>query len=343
MTKPRSSLVSLADTPWYHCVSRCVRRAFLCGEDERTGKSYDHRRDWIASRIKQLANIFAIDIAAYAVMSNHYHIVLRIDALRPAQWDTREVLQRWTQLYQGPWLVRAYLATEAGEGMDQAELARVEEYAMTYRQRLADLSWFMRNLNQSIAFQANAEDQCKGHFWESRFKSQALLDEAAMLAAMAYVDLNPIRAGMAETPETSDFTSIQQRIQEGQANPKPMPQPTETAEEILPEAPIMPFDATGQADWAIPFAYDDYLDLVDWTGRAVHPKKRGAIPSYQPKILHRIGMDAEQFINYAHRFLKEFGSAVGKPQKLVALCTQRHTRYVRGVQAARKLFEQKAA
>ncbi|MEO5344524.1 MAG: transposase, partial [Gammaproteobacteria bacterium SHHR-1] len=210
-------------------------------------------------------------------------------------------------------------------------------------QRLADLSWFMRNLNQSIAFQANAEDQCKGHFWESRFKSQALLDEAALLAAMAYVDLNPVRAGIAETPETSDFTSIQQRIQDSQQKPEVTQQPTEVPEETLPEAPLMPFDATGHADWAIPFAYDDYLDLVDWTGRAVHPKKRGVIPAHQPKILHRIGMDAEQFINYAHRFLKEFGSAVGKPERLVELCSQRHTRYARGVQAARKLFEQKAA
>lgn len=100
----------------------------------------------------------------------------------------------------------------------------------------------------------------------------------------------------------------------------------------------MLFDATASANWAIPFAYDDYLDLVDWTGRAIQPKKCGAIPQHQPKILSRIGMDAEQFINYAHRFLKEFGSAVGKPQKLVELCAQRHTRYVRGVQAARRLF-----
>jgi REP element-mobilizing transposase RayT len=342
MTKPRSSLVSLADTPWYHCVSRCVRRAFLCGEDERTGKSFDHRRDWIASRIKQLANIFAIDVAAYAVMSNHYHIVLRIDAERPAQWDTRVVLERWTQLYQGPWLVRAYLATEAGEGMGQAELAQVEAFAATYRQRLADLSWFMRNLNQSIAFQANAEDNCKGHFWEGRFKSQALLDEAALLAAMAYVDLNPVRAGIAETPEDSDFTSIQQRIEESQAKPKITNQPAEVAEDTPSEAPLLPFDATARTTWAIPFGYDDYLELVDWTGRAVHLKKRGAIPAHQPKILDRIGMDAEQFINYAHRFLKEFGSAIGKPQKLAELCAQRHTRYVRGVQAARRLFAQVA-
>jgi len=67
-------------------------------------------------------------------------------------------------------------------------------------------------LNEYISKRANIEDNCTGHFWESRFKSQALLDERALLTCMAYVDLNPIRACMAKTPETSEYTSIQERI-----------------------------------------------------------------------------------------------------------------------------------
>jgi REP element-mobilizing transposase RayT len=181
-------------------------------EDHFSGKNFEHRRGWIAERIMQLAGIFAIDVAAYAVMSNHYHVVVRIDRERALGWSVEEVLRRWTELFSGPLLVTRYLS-EARAEMCDAEIAEVEALAEVYRARLHDLSWFMRTLNEHIARQANAEDGVKGRFWEGRFKSQALLDEQALLAAMAYVDLNPVRAGIAETPEASDYTSIQARIE----------------------------------------------------------------------------------------------------------------------------------
>ncbi len=79
MTRPRSEIVSLADTPFHHCVSRCVRRAFLCGDDRYSGKNFDHRKSWLVNRLALLDEVFAIDIAAYAVMSNHFHVVLHVD------------------------------------------------------------------------------------------------------------------------------------------------------------------------------------------------------------------------------------------------------------------------
>lgn len=159
MTRPRSSLISLTDTPWYHVVNRCVRRAFLCGRDASTGTSYDHRRGWIESRIRELASVFTIDVAAYAVMGNHYHAVLRVDAARAAALDDEAVLRRWTLLFTGPLLVQRFLG-DARSAMGQAELAKVAEFAALYRQRLADVSWFMRVLNETIARMANAEDGC---------------------------------------------------------------------------------------------------------------------------------------------------------------------------------------
>ena len=92
MAKPRNQQIDLAHTPYYHCVSRCVRRAFLCGHDEQTGKSYDHRRGWIEQRLLFLGQVFAIDICAYAVMSNHCHVVLYVDQEKAKSWSMTEVL-----------------------------------------------------------------------------------------------------------------------------------------------------------------------------------------------------------------------------------------------------------
>ncbi len=366
MTMPRSALVSLSDTPWYHVVSRCVRRAFLCGDDSFTGKNFNHRRGWIESRILELAGVFAIDVAAYSVMSNHYHIVVRIDGERAKKWTDEEVLNRWTQLFTGPLFVQRYLSEKRSE-MDVSQLASVSTWTATYRDRLHDLSWFMRVLNESIARMANSEDECTGRFWEGRFKSQALLDEHALLTAMAYVDLNPIRAAMAETPEQSDHTSVQQRIHDvsdtvaGKTN-KVSKKQHRSAAVLLPKLPpiketqndrlhsekklrqliqakLLPFAPSEIFATGIPFAFDDYLELVDTVGRAVHPNKRGFIPNKTPAILIRLEIDVETFIEYANDFLKEFGSAVGTPHMLLDLAASRQSRSLRGMSAARAIFD----
>jgi hypothetical protein len=245
--------------------------------------------------------------------------------------------------------------------MAAAEIAKVVELAESYRARLADLSWFMRVLNETIAREANKEDGVKGRFWEGRFKSQALLDEQALLAALAYVDLNPIRAGIAETPEASAYTSIEARLYPeraeqrmaqaktgaGQTAPNDVAAATDESQgeesEQLPLAPLMPFDATGREAQAIPFAFDDYLELVETLGRCVHPTKRGRIPERMPKLLERLDIDAKGFSAYAARFLKEFGAAVGTPAHLTELAVARNVKFLRGMRAAREAFEKKAA
>ena len=207
VTKPRSQLVSLDDTPYYHCVGRCVRRAYLCGAD---GKHcYEHRRGWIVDRLKQLSSVFTINIAAYAIMSNHYHLVLHIDAERASRLSDTEVIERWLKLFNPPPLIQRHLQSPL---TNKAELEVIYQLIKLWRNRLCSLSWYMRELNEFIARLANAEDHCSGHFWESRFKSQALLDETGLLSCMAYVDVNPIRASMADAPEQSDYSSIQERL-----------------------------------------------------------------------------------------------------------------------------------
>ncbi len=209
MTRARKELVSVETTPYYHCICRCVRRAFLWGEDSYSGKNCEHRRGWVLERLRELQGVFAVDVCAYAVMSNHYHLVVRLDSDRATAWSEGEVMERWERLFSLPLLVVRY---RAGQTSTVAERERAQAQIALCRERLQDLSWFIRSLNEHLARRANAEDGCKGRFWEGRYKSQALLDDAAVLTCMSYVDLNPVRAGMADTPEASDFTSIQQRI-----------------------------------------------------------------------------------------------------------------------------------
>ncbi len=146
MTQARSQQVSLEDTPYYHCISRCVRRAFLCGEDHVTGENYEHRKLWVVEKLKELSEVFAINISAYAIMSNHYHVILHVDADKANNWEQDEVIERWRNLFGGGVLLERYLA---GQCKTDAELDKVAEIAEVWRARLIDISWFMRCLNES--------------------------------------------------------------------------------------------------------------------------------------------------------------------------------------------------
>ena len=207
MTLARKYLISPEDTPYYHVMTRCVRRAFLCGIDKYSGNNYEHRRGMIVKRVKDLAKIFNVDVCAYAIMNNHYHLVLKINSTE--SWNEKQVLSYWSELCQPKLICQKFLNNEL---QSKAELEMVYCQTDIYRKRLMSISWFMKLLNEYIAKQANSEDKVTGSFFESRFKSQALLDERALLTCMAYVDLNPIRAAIAKTPEDSDYTSIQERI-----------------------------------------------------------------------------------------------------------------------------------
>ena len=170
MPRPRRAIVNPTTTPYYHCVSRCVRRAFLCGNDPYSGRSYEHRRQWVVERMCLVSSLFAIDVCAYAVMHNHYHVVVKLGSSR--DWTDEEVIQRWRTLYQGPLLIEQFVR---GKPLTPPEQQTVADIVKVWRTRLEDLSWFMKCLNETIARQANAEDRCTGHFWESRFKSKAKL------------------------------------------------------------------------------------------------------------------------------------------------------------------------
>jgi REP element-mobilizing transposase RayT len=289
MTLARKYLISPDDTPYYHVMTRCVRRAFLCGIDKFSGTNYEHRRKMIVDRIKSLALVFNIDVCAYAVMSNHYHLVLKINSTK--NWNEKQVLAYWSQLCTPKPLCQKFLK---GEQLSKAELELVYLQTDIYRKRLMSISWYMKMLNEYIAKKANLEDKITGCFFESRFKSQALLDERALLSCMAYVDLNPIRAAMARTPENSDHTSIQERIKNKSTN-------------------LLNF---GSKKNDIPYNLNDYLDLVDSAGRALLTNKKGFIPDDLPPIMDRLGFDGSTWFDDLDQFKFKHKKAIGTAQQL---------------------------
>ncbi|WP_133181266.1 transposase [Shewanella decolorationis] len=305
MPRPRRTQISLEDTSYYHCCSRVVRRAFLCGDDTYSGKNYDHRRAWVESLLFELEAVFAIDVAAFAVMSNHLHVVLRVDIETANLWTDREVLEQWHKLFKGDELTQKFAK---GELVEAYEVSRLKHSIAIYRSRLCDISWFMRCLNEPIARQANQEDNCTGRFWEGRFKSQALLDEAAVLACITYVDLNPIRAQLADTPEQSDHTSIQLRIRAALKGEQP--------------SNLLPFignECDNQPN-GIAFSLMDYVQLVDDTGRIIRNDKRGYISENSAKILTRLNIPHDNWLKLTTEFGKLFHGPVGTLQALTDYC-----------------------
>lgn len=325
MTTARKSLIDLEQTTYYHCIARCVRRAFLCGEDHVTGKNFEHRKAWVAERLDYLAKTFAIDITSYAIMSNHYHVVLRVDVDKAKRWNDANVVRRWKRVCKVPAIVQKYLKGDATRTM--ATMA--QDLIATWRQRLTDISWFMRLLNEHIARRANKEDDCTGRFWEGRFKSQALLDEAAVLTAMAYVDLNPIRANKAKSPERSDYTSIQQRIK--QSKNKPLKKPVKLLK--------LAQGKHSNHKHSFQISSDDYIDLVETTGRVIRVDKPGFIPNELPAILIHMNLEANGFLSLMRKKDDISGlKAIDSPAALTHLTEHCQQTFIKGIGMCRRLY-----
>ncbi len=320
MTIPRSHLVDPSRAGAYHLINRCVRRGFLCGD------RWEYRQQWVHDMIRAHIAIFAIDVLAYAVMANHFHLVVATHPERCATWSAEEVAQRWAALF--PRRDAACNLLPADPATIARRVADPDWVAM-HRERLGSISWFMKVMKERLARRANREDGCTGSFWQGRFTSVALLGQAAVIACMAYVDLNPIRAKVAETPETSRLTSVHDRITARQAHriasgiaagtdapppdvapagPRPGP---EHGLWIAPIAACTPTSDQTRALVPCSLTLDTYLELVDQTGRIVRSGKRGAIPGHLAPILARLDIDAAVWIDIMIQGGHFQGSAIG--------------------------------
>lgn len=313
MTQARSDTVAKGQPAIYHCVTRCVRRAWLCGVDPLTGVDHEQRKQAVEARIKQLGEIFAVGVYAYAVMSNHLHVVLAVEPQAAAQWTNGEVAERWLRLFP----VREADRQEARRFTLLASIS-------VYRDRLSDLSWFMKCLDEHIARRANAEDGITGRFWEGRFKCQLLTDERALAAAMAYVDLNPVRAGIASNIDDAEHTSVQARA-------KALRDAPETANEGL--RPIFGLSVMRR----LPFSAAQYVELVDYTGRQIRQAKYGAIVESAPPALRRLGLELDHWSGQVKGIGSAYWRIVGNVEAIGEHAKTIGQAWMKGIGYARRL------
>lgn len=261
-------------------------------------------------------------------MSNHFHLVLYIDVDQAGAWTFDEVIDHWLALYKGPELAHKY---KIGEPLRAFEQEALSDLVILWRARLSDLSWYMRCLNETIARMANEEDKCTGRFWEGRFRSQALLDEAALVSCMAYVDLNPIRAGVSESLVESEFTSIQERLAAYQSR-KGVKDTAIWLKPLVQEQQLASSATLLMQEFS-------YFDLVDWTGRTIRGDKRGAIPVHIQPILQKLGVNEANWVNNTQHFGRRFRRALGRVNRIRQLANRTESKWIAGLTVAKQFYQ----
>jgi len=320
MALPRSKFVSNDSVGVYHCFCRCVRRAFLCGFDPVSGRDFSHRKPWIENRLQFLSSIFAIDIVNYSILDNHYHLILRTRPDIANSWSDYEVARRWLSLC--PNRYRSSKKPTPPLHLQISSLANSPDRIAQLRLRLCNLSWFMKHSNEFIARAANREDNVKGRFWESRFKSQSLLDLPAILACMVYVDLNPIRARIAPSPVSSNFTSIQQRIRAFNSH--------------QPHPWLCPIDL--DSGGILHLSTQDYFHLVEQSSRILQSNIAPSTPPPLAPFLLRLGSNPHSWPHTISNFGSSFRLAAGSPSNMKALAHKLGKKWLVGINAARIAF-----
>ncbi|MCL4191441.1 MAG: hypothetical protein KJZ87_06815 [Thermoguttaceae bacterium] len=308
MTVARSQLVDVDITPWYHVISKTVRGAFLLADGA------EDRKLWLEKRLEELSGCFAVEVAGFAILDNHLHVLVRLCPERLASWSDKEVVRRWGRLF--PPRGKDRKPQTVSESWVEQKLAD-RKFVESARRRLADLGWFMKCLKEPLARLANRSEGCQGHFWQGRFKSVALLDSEAVLAVCAYIDLNPVAAGIARRPEESPYTSIRARVEHRRQSGRLADlQAARFGTVLAAEAS----EGLDESHWLCPmgdrrgqggqragllegFSLGSYLVLVDWTSRLVR-RGKARVSGEVASILDRLGTGAEAWRVAIERLFK---------------------------------------
>jgi hypothetical protein len=324
----RAEVFDPSEVAVLHICARVVRRCFLFGVDPVTGINHDHRKVWIEDQLKLLASHFGIDLLSFAILSNHFHLILRSRPEVVDSWDDTEVARRWLMLC--PKRKKKDRSPEEPNEFELNSIRNDPDKLATIRTRLSNVSWWMRLLCQNIGTRANQEDNQIGKFFQGRFRAVRILDEETLLACAAYVDLNPIRAAMAETLETSEFTSVQRRLQALQQADSSLPNSSTRVDSFLSPLTIdEKKDPTGACanktrercsdKGFVSVSIMDYLELLDVSARIVRPDKSGHTPSDVAPIFERLKMDPAYWRLQIQDFGRLFANVAGKPTDVYAL------------------------
>lgn len=312
MAIPRGELVEEGVPGFYHCWTNCDRDMWLLADEG------GEIQQLILDRIRFLSEYFAIDILSYAIMDSHYHIVVFVSPLRVEEWSDEEVVRRWLTVYPGHRRPEVTPPTEA----QIQEAVKDPAWVAERRKRLSSLSWFHAALNEFVARRVNDRLGGRGSLWEGRFASRRILDLPGRVAACVYTDLNPVRAAVAETPETSRFTSVYERAEALRDG---------VDESKLWLLPIDPKFGTKLRPSMGAFGPEQYVSLVDATGRRRRADKRGRIAPDLPPILERLGIDEDAWhreMFTSQREQRIFGSAVGSARSRAREAIRRGVRWI---------------
>ncbi|MFN5198530.1 MAG: transposase [Planctomyces sp.] len=354
-----------------HVMNRTVRRCFLLGHDPVSGRNYDHRKVWIDEQLVHQARHFGIDLLCQAIMSNHLHLVLRSRPDVVQEWSDEEVARRWLMLC-------PERRDEDRRPMEPTEfeinrIVNNKEKLASLRSRLSDISWWMRLLCQHIAQRANREDGEVGKFWQARYRAVRLLDEIAILSCAAYVDLNPIRAAMAQTISKSDFTSAQKRSRglalQSQKDIQPEPALPDGLSGTTPAAvrkcqvaavdlrsaqhlaPVELNERNGQPGpdgnrdgvrcsnkGFLPMSTAQYLSLLEWTTRQQRVTEACRKPKQIRRLFKRLGISAKVWSELVRNFGRLFSIVAGKPAVVDSHRSRSGVHRYRALPAARDLL-----
>lgn len=346
---PRREVIDPNEINVVHCINRTVRRCYLLGDDAFSGKNFDHRKIWIEELLVHFAAHFGIDLIAYSLLSNHYHLILRNRPDVVAQWDDREVARRWLMICP-PARCKGKPSRPTEAELDT--IRRNPDKLAEIRRRLSDISWWMRLLNQRVAQRANREEEETGRFWQDRYRAIRLLDEEALVACMAYVELNPLRAGLTDRIEESEHTSIKRRIEGAMARQR---QASATHRDALlakltlgeadtPVGPVASRSGTRCSDKGVlSMSLESYVNLLDWTARQVAPGKRGVTPQETPPVLQRLGLSQSVWLELIESFDQAFHLVAGRCDRIDAMRGHLTHRRFRVRPQARKLLPAIAA